>query len=93
MLTRGQSTRNAFDQFSVARAAWVHLARQKKAGMENVVFPSRSEPGFNAQPVPIDRAIDYYQSRTRELADAFDARNGTDRFKQIVNTTDLLASM
>jgi len=80
MLARIEDVPNTAYQFAVARAAWVHFARQQKAGRTVADHPRRSDLSPIGEPVPIDRAIAFYQSKARALATAFDARNGTARF-------------
>ena len=92
MVARAEQSPNRFDQFQASRAAWVFLALAAKQGRREIALP-RTPIGAAGGPTPTAEAASFYESRARELAAAFDARNGTDRFGQLVAQAEQLATL
>ena len=93
MVARAEAAPNPFDRFSASRAAWVFLSRfAKDSGRTEIRLP-RTEIGADGRCVAITEAAAHFESRTRELADAFDARHGTPRFAKLVAEAEQLATM
>ena len=92
MAARSQSMPGAWDQFNVSRAMWVFLSRYGREGPKRIVLP-RTSLCADGDPVEVADAAQAYEGRARELAQQFDARNGTDRFANLVTQAKQLASL
>lgn len=82
MLARAETAANDADLFLVARAAWLTAVAAGRAGAAALPIPLRCA-GLSRRPdgcvSPADAAA-FYEARARQLARAFDERNGTTRF-------------
>jgi hypothetical protein len=92
MAARAEALPSPWDQFTTSRAMWVFLSRYAKDGGGRIVLP-RTQIGADGEPVAADKAAAFYEGRARRLARQFDARNGNDRFANLVAQAEQLAKL
>jgi hypothetical protein len=90
MLARNQDTLNDQDKFLIARAAWIFLSIYQATGHHQISLPRTS---FPAGPIPVADALEHYRSKAASLAAAFDARNQSDRFANLIAEAESLAKI
>lgn len=94
MLARAAQASNDADQFLVARSAWLLAVVAGRSGAAGVPIPLRCS-GLTRRPdgsvAPADAAA-FYEAKARRLAEAFDARNGTDRFTDRLAMVEAIAN-
>jgi hypothetical protein len=92
MAARAEGLPSPWDQFTTSRAMWVFLSRFVKEGGGRIVLP-RTQLSADGEAVPAEKAAAYYEGRARRLAKQFDARNGTDRFSNLIAQAEQLAAL
>lgn len=93
MICSAEESLNSYDRFQAWRAAWMLLAQLQKHGQNLALLPRRVPIAAKGEPLPIADAIAFFEGRVREIAEAFDRRNGTDRFAQILAQTEQLLTI
>ena len=91
MLSRVMDANNAFVRYCVYRAAWLCLARMGRVGIETITFPPRTELAGQRMTTPAAAAR--FEAAARDIAKAFDRRNGTERFAKRLETVERLIEL
>jgi len=80
LLGRGSQQPNSYHRMCAWRAAWVWLMILRNEGTETVVVPRAVVPSGHGQEMPVTEAVELCRNEAFALAQAFDARSGTDHF-------------
>jgi pentatricopeptide repeat protein len=82
-------TASILDRFNVYLASWILFERLKKAGINNLKISLKKDydifTKFDLK--NISDTINWFEKNTREMAESFNKRNGTDYYNEVIANT------